>query len=62
MLGGLGLNIMQDPAMEATKIMLAFVSSLYSRRGNSVLETLTLRGVRHLEEANLSPRRAMNVR
>ena len=48
--------------MEATETILAFVRSPVSRRGNRVWGILTLRGVKHLEEADLNPRGAMEVR
>ena len=47
--------------MEATEIILASVSSNGSKRGNRVLEIQILRGVLHKKEADLSPRRAMEV-
>ena len=62
MLGGLGLKIRQVPAMEAIETILASASSPNSRRGNRVLEILTLREVQHLEEADPNPRGAMKVR
>ena len=62
MLGGLVLKIRQVPAMDATKTILASVSSAGSRRGNRILGILTLRGVQHLEEADLNPTVAMEVR
>ena len=62
MLGGLGLKIRQIPAIEATEIILASLSSPGSRWGNRVLGILTLRGVQHLEEAGHNPRGAMEVR
>ena len=60
MLGVLRLKIRHVPAMEAT--LLASVSSQGSRRGNRVLGILILRGVQYLEEADLNPRGAMEVR
>ena len=62
MLGGLGLKIRQVPAMEATETILASASSPNSRRGNRVLEILTLREIQRLEEADPNPRGAMEVR
>ena len=62
MLGGLGLKIRQVPSMEAIETILASASSPNSRRGNRVLEILTLREVQHLEEADPNPRGAMEVR
>ena len=62
MLRGLGLKIRQLPAMEATEIILASVSSPNSRRGNRVLGILTLRGVQHREVADLNLRGATEVR
>ncbi len=48
--------------MVATRTTLASVSSRGSKRGNRVMGILILRGVLHLQEADLSPRRAMEVR
>ena len=62
MLGGLCLKIRKVLAMEATETILASMSSPGSKRGNRVLGILTLRGVHHLEEADLNPRGAMEVR
>ena len=62
MLGGLGLNINQVLAMETTEIIFASVNNPGSRRGNRVLGILTFRGVQHLQEADLNPRGAMEVR
>ena len=62
MLGGLGLKIRQVPAMEAIETILASASSPNSRRGNRVLEILTLREIQHLEEADPNPRGAIEVR
>ena len=62
MLRDLGLKIRQVQAMEATKKTLAFVSSQGSKRGNRVMGILILRGVLHLEDVALSPRRAMELR
>ena len=62
MFGDLGLKIRQVPAMEATKTIFLSVSNPVSRRGNRVLGILTLREVQHLEDANLIPREAMEVR
>ena len=62
MLGGLGLKIRQVPAMEATEIILASLSSPGSRRGNKALGILTLRGVQHREVADLNLRGATEVR
>ena len=61
-LGGLSLKIRKVPAMEAIETILASVSSLGSKRSNSVQGTLTIRGVQHLEEEVPSPGRAMEVR
>ena len=62
MLGSRSLQIRQLPAMEDIEIILASVSSPGSRRGSRVLGILIPRGVQHLKEADLSPRRAMEVR
>ena len=62
MLEGLSLKIRQFLTMEATNTILMSMSSPGSKRGNRVLVTLTLRGVKHLEEEDLSPRMAMEVR
>ena len=62
MLGGLSVKIRKVPTMEAIEIFLASVSSPGSRRGSRVLGTLILKGVQHLEETNLRPRREMEVR
>ena len=48
--------------METIETTLASVSSPDSRRGNIVLGILTLRGVQHLEYADMNPRGAMEVR
>ena len=48
--------------MEAIERNLASVSSPGSRRGSRVLGTLILRKVLQLAEADLSPKRAMEVR
>ena len=48
--------------MEAIETILSSLSSLGSRRGSRVLGILIPRGVQHLEEADLIPRRAMEVR
>ena len=62
MLGGLGLKIRHVPAMEDTETILASVSNPSSRGGNRFLGTLTLIGVKHLKEANLSQKWSMEVR
>ena len=61
-LGGLGVKIRKVPAMEDIETILASVSSPNSRRGNRVLEILTLREIQRLEEADPNPRGAMEVR
>ena len=48
--------------MEATETTLASVSNPNLKRGNRVQGTLILRRVQHIEEANLRPRRPMEVR
>ena len=62
MLGGLGLKIREVPAMEAIETILASLSIPGSRRGNRVWGILTLRGLQHLEKADLNRRGAMEVR
>ena len=62
MLGGLGLKIRQVPDKEAIETIFASTRSPNSRRGNRVLEILTLKEIQHLEEADPNPRGAMEVR
>ena len=62
MLGGLSLKIREVPTMEDTETILASVSNPSSRGGNRFLGTLTLIGVKHLKEANLSQKWSMEVR
>ena len=57
MLGDRSLKIRQFPAMESIETILAFVSSPDPRMSSGVLEILIPRGVQHLEEADLGPRR-----
>ena len=60
MLGGLSLLIRQVLVMMAPGTTLASVGSPNSKR-DRVYETLTFKGVQHLEEADPSPRREMEV-
>ena len=54
-LRGLILLIKQVLPMEETGTTSVFVNSPSLKRGNNVLETLTRRGLQHLEEADQSP-------
>ena len=59
MLGGLSLMIRKVLAIEATKTILAFVSSRDSKRVNIDQGTLIFGGVDHLEDVDCSQRREM---
>ena len=62
MLGGLSLKIRKVLVMEATKITLVSVSIPDSIWGNKTKGNLTLKGVQHIKEADLSPVRALEGR